>query len=227
MSEGRTGASRPPNPEKVRSSMTPDISFKGYTVVSCGTLRRELNHLRETGFLDADGILYTVPGLHERIWELEDQLKDRLSKALERSTRVIVVYGSRCYLRTKDERSVDDIIEEVGGDVVRIDAKNCIDALASYSDLKRLAGGENPYWLTSGWLDNWKLIFKDWDMGLANETFPKHGKALLLDPLGVFEEYAMNKPETLLEFSDWMGIPIEPQPVGLDRFKHLLEECVG
>jgi hypothetical protein len=29
-------------------------SFKGYTIVSCGTLQRELNHLKNKGFLDAD-----------------------------------------------------------------------------------------------------------------------------------------------------------------------------
>ncbi len=207
--------------------MSPEVSFEGYTVVSCGTLRRELNHLRETGFLDADGVLYTVPGLHERIWELEEQLKARLAKALERSPRALVVYGSRCYMRTKDDRDVDDIIDEVDGDVVRIDAKNCIDSLASYDDLSRLSGGENPYWLTPGWMDNWRLIFQGWDQGLANETFPKHGKAVLLDPLGVYEEYVETKPEALLEFSDWMGVPIEPQPIGLDRFKGLLQECVG
>ena len=207
--------------------MSDGPSFEGYTVVSCGTLRRELNHLRETGFLDADGVLYTVPGLHERIWELEEQLRSRLAKALERSPRALVVYGSRCYLRTQDERDVDEIIDEVGGDVVRIDAKNCIDALASYGDLKELAGEVEPYWLTPGWMDNWKLIFQGWDHGLANETFPKHGRAALLDPFGVYEEYVENKPEQLLEFSDWMGIPIEPVPVGLDRLKGLLADCVG
>ena len=50
------------------------LSFKGYTIVSCGTLRRELNYLRDTGFLDADKILYTAPGLHERQTELETNL---------------------------------------------------------------------------------------------------------------------------------------------------------
>ena len=217
--------------EGVDHRMSADISFEGYTVVSCGTMRRELNHLREEGFLDADGVLYTVPGLHERIWELEEQLKSRLRKALERSGRALVVYGSRCYLRMKDERDVDEIIAEVasdvGGYVARIDIKNCIDSIASDSDLARIAGEGNPYWLTVGWLDNWRLIFQGWDHGLANETFPKHGKAVLLDPLGVYEEYAEGKPEELLEFSDWMGIPIEPHFVTLDRLKDLLADSLG
>jgi len=30
------------------------LSFKGFTIVSCGILKRELSYLTETGFLDAD-----------------------------------------------------------------------------------------------------------------------------------------------------------------------------
>jgi len=31
-----------------------------------------------------------------------------------------------------------------------------------------------------------------------------------------------NNPEEILEFSDWMGIPMEPYPVTLDRLLGLL-----
>ena len=68
---------------------------------------------------------------------------------------------------------------------------------------------------------DWKAIFKDWDAGLANEMFPAHDAAILLDPVGAFEDVAVNDPETLLEFSDFMKIGIEPAPVALDRFKGL------
>lgn len=52
-------------------------SFSDITIVSCGTLTPELNHLKETGFLDARHIFYTSPGLHERPKELESQLVKR------------------------------------------------------------------------------------------------------------------------------------------------------
>jgi hypothetical protein len=31
-------------------------------------------------------------------------------------------------------------------------------------------------------------------------------------------------PENFLDYADWMGIPITPYPVSLDRFKSLLAE---
>ena len=41
------------------------ISFQDYTIVACGTMKLELNFLKETVFLYARRILYTKPGRHE------------------------------------------------------------------------------------------------------------------------------------------------------------------
>ena len=48
------------------------VSFEGYSIVSCGTLSLELNYLKASGFLNADKILYTKPGLHESTGVLRD-----------------------------------------------------------------------------------------------------------------------------------------------------------
>ena len=40
------------------------------------------------------------------------------------------------------------------------------------------------------------------------------------------DEYMAEHPEELLEYSDWMGIPIMPYSVNLDRFKYLLMEGI-
>ena len=85
-----------------------------------------------------------------------------------------------------------------------------------------MAAGEKVYWLTPGWIENWGYIFKDWDRAKANETFPANDKAVVLDALGYFDELAAGDPERVLEISDWMQIPIEAQPVGLERFAGLL-----
>lgn len=203
--------------------MSNHTSFKGYAIVSCGTLRPELSHLRDDGFLDADKVLYTAPGLHEYPEELEHQLTRQLARAKEYAREVVVVYGSRCYVNTTDpSKDIDRLIQQQGKDIHRVQASNCIDMLADTSEREQLSGEKKVYWLSTGWLKYWRQIFKGWDVGLANETFPAHDEAFLLDPLEAFDEYVEHHPEDLLEFSDWMQIPLTPHKISLERLKHLL-----
>ncbi|GAH50012.1 unnamed protein product, partial [marine sediment metagenome] len=177
-------------------------------------------------FLDADKILFTAPGLHERQTELERQLTRQLKNARRYSPRIIVVYGERCYLDPSNPyRNVDQIIREEGARISRIQARSCIDMLASGKERERISAGRKIYWLTPGWLEHCKQIFKEWDAAKANETFPYHEKAVLLDAVGIFDEYSQNSPEKILEFSDWMKLQIEPHGISLERFKNLLLEC--
>jgi len=203
-------------------------SFTGHSIVACGTMRPELEWLQDDGFLDPDQLLFTAPGLHEDCKELKRQLLRRLEEARSTSDRVIVLYGSRCYIDTEDmARGMDELLAEQPGDLRRIDASNCVDMIASKQQREEIAAGQAVYWLTPGWLKYWKAIFKDWDAAKANETFPKHDKAILLDALGTYEEYVSSSPEKLLEFSDWMKIPIEAHQVTLQRLKNLLREQVN
>ena len=205
--------------------MSDEVPFEGSAIVSCGTLRPELTQLSKEGFLNPDLLLFTAPGLHEWQPELKKQLLNQLSKAKERSQRVIAVYGERCYLDPLDPSGdVDWLLRKVGGDISRVCAKNCVDMLASAEEREAIAGGQKIYWLTPGWFLYWKMIFKDFDKGLANETFPVNDKAVLLDPFNMFEEVSQKSPEKILEFSDFMGIAIEPYPVTLNRLKGLLAQ---
>jgi hypothetical protein len=209
-------------------------SFSDIAIVSCGTLSLELNHLRETGFLNARQILYTTPGLHETPLELERQLIKQIAKAKEMAKKVIVVYGGKfCYVNVNDTtRTMKKMIEEQGPTVKRIQATHCMDMLASEGDRERIAqemaGGEKVWWMTPGWIKFRHHVFKGWDKGLANENFPRHtGGAIVLDGIGYMDRYMADHPEELLEYSDWMGIPIQPYPVLLDRLKGLLLEQVA
>lgn len=214
------------NLEESGDIMVRHTSFKGYTIVSCGTLRRELNYLKDTGFLDVDKILFTAPGLHERQTELERQLTRQLKNAEKYSKRRIVLYGERCFLDPSNPyRDVDAIIQEQGSRISRIQAKSCIDMLASEKERDRISRESRVYWLSPGWLVYWKKIFKEWDAAKANETFPYHDKAVLLDAVGILDECSKNSPEKVLEFSDWMKLQIEPYRISLERFKGLLLDC--
>ena len=205
--------------------MSADHSFAGYAIVACGTLRAELEALREEGFLDAARILFTAPGLHERPKDLEQQLTRQLQKACSAAEEVVVVYGSKCFVDYSDpSRDVDALIREQGRDVRRVDAANCVDMLADARERVRIADGQHVYWLTPGWLRNWRYIFRDWDAAKANETFPQNDKAVLLDGIGFFEQYSQEEPEEVLAFSDWMKISLQPHPVSLDRLRALLWE---
>jgi hypothetical protein len=208
-----------------------EVSFSDIAIVSCGTLSLELNYLKNEGFLDAKAIYYTTPGLHQDCRELERQLIDRVAKAKQTADRVVVVYGGKfCYVNADQPlRTMKTIIEELGPQVSRVQASHCIDMVISEARreevAQEVAGGEKVWWMTPGWIKFRHQVFAGWDKGLANENFPKHtGGAIVADAIGYVDQYMAESPEDFLEYSDWMGIPIQGCPVTLDRFKGLLAE---
>ena len=194
----------------------------------------ELNHLRNTGALDGIELLYTAPGLHQNIPELERQLTAQIKKAKEHSDKVIVVYGGKyCYVNPESPtRLMKTIIEEQGTNIARVKATHCMDMIASEEERSRIAAevaaGEPVWWMTPGWIKYRRDVFKGWDKGIANENFPRHtGGAVVLDAIGFMDSYMEEKPEEFLEYSDWMGIPIIPYSISLDRFRSLLEAAAA
>lgn len=204
------------------------IDFDEYAVVACGTLSLELNHLKKTGFLNVRKILYTKPGRHEDPKELEKLLIQQIENAKSYAEKIIVVYGGKfCYINQSDPaKTIDMIIQEQGPGVSRIDATHCMDMLAGVDEREKIRDGAKVFWLTPGWIISKKYVFQDWDEGKANETFPQNtGGAILLDSVGFWEDYSDRHPEKILDFSDWMRIPIIPHTISLDRFKKLLSDC--
>ena len=206
-------------------------SFENIAIVACGTMSLELNHLQAEGFLDTQHLLFTTPGLHQDIPELERQLLRKIEKGRQLAEKVLVIYGGKfCYVNVDNPtRRMQDIIAELGDDVARIDATHCMDMLASEEEREKIAaemvGGEPVWWMTPGWVKFRKQVFKGWDKGLANENFPKHsGGAIVLDGVGYLDQYMAEKPEAFLEYCDWMGIPMQAYPVTIDRFKALLAD---
>jgi hypothetical protein len=210
------------------------ISFADISIVACGTVSLELNHLTSQGALDARQILYTTPGLHQDIPELERQLVHQIGKARSKTDKVVVVYGGKfCYVNTDaPTRLMSTIIAEQGPGIARIDATHCMDMIASEDQRNAIAaevaGGEPVWWMTPGWVKFRKQVFKGWDKAVANENFPRHtGGAIVLDGVGFIDRYMEESPEEFLEYSDWMGIPIIPYPLSLDRFRSLLDAAAG
>ena len=208
-----------------------EISFSDIAIVACGTMNLELSHLKKEGFLDAQKIYYTKPGLHQDCHELEKQLIQRITMAKEKTDKVIVVYGGKfCYVNVDEPtRTMQKIIAEQSPGVGRVQATHCMDMIAGEAERNRiaeeLAGGEKVWWMTPGWIEYRHEVFEGWDQGIANENFPKHtGGAIVLDGIGYVDKYMAEKPEEFLEYCDWMGIPIQGYSVPLDHFKSLLLE---
>ncbi len=208
------------------------VSFADISIVSCGTMSLELNYLKNEGLLDTPQILYTTPGLHQDIPEMERQLVRQINKAREKTEKVVVVYGGKfCYVNVDEPtRLMQTLIQEQGDSVVRIEATHCMDMIAGEDErnqiAQEMAGGEPVWWMTPGWIKFRKEVFRGWDKGLANENFPRHtGGAIVLDGVGYLDHYMEEKPEAFLEYSDWMGIPIIPYPLSLDRFRALLHDA--
>ncbi len=208
--------------------------FSGCAIVSCGVMSPEIRALQEEGFFDTSPIFYTTPGLHQNPQELERQLFEQVRKAKEVCEKVLVVYGGKfCYVNTRNPtRTMKTLIGELQPGVARIRATHCMDMLASEEERNRIAqevaGGESVWWMTPGWIKYRNLVFKGMDRARANENFGRHsGGAIVLDAIGYTERYMEEKPEEFLDYSDWMGLPIQPYPVTLDRFKSLLVQAAA
>ena len=223
------------NSKNSDSSINKPASFQGYAIVACGTLNMELNQLRNLGSLNAGKILYTKPGLHQAPKELENQLIRQIGYAKNHYRKIIVIYGGKfCYVNADNPyRNIDTIIEEQlepGIKITRVKATYCVDMLAGEQERERISRGRDIYWLTPGWMKYRHYVYEGWDKGLANENFPKHnGGAIMLDAVGYYNRIMQSEPEKILDFSDWMGIPLEPYTITLERLAGLLadEVCPG
>ena len=208
--------------------------FRDHCVISCGILYPEMRYLMDIGFLNPRQILFTPPGLHAKPNELERQLVRRLERARAScpSHKIIVAYGKKCYLNVDEPaKRVDTILQAYGPGIVRLQGDYGYDILASFEERQRLSGGRESHtlWFTLGWLKSWKTIYQryfGWDRADANANFPGYyDKIIVLDTLGVAEEYMTEHAEAILEIFEWTGLEVEFQPITLDRLKGLLVDA--
>jgi len=54
----------------------------------------------------------------------------------------------------------------------------------------------------------------------------RDSKIVVLDGIGIAEEYTNEHPEKILELFDWTGVEVEFHEISLDRLKKLLLECL-
>lgn len=211
-------------------------TFEDRCIISCGMLHPEITHLMESGFLNPRRILFTPPGLHALPDKLEEHLLKRLAQAREwcPNHKIIVVYGKKCYVSVDEPlKRLGSILQAAGQGIVRVQGEYGYDMLAGFEDRQRISDGrqDNILWFTPGWLRSWKTVYQryfGWDEADANANFPGfYDKIVVLDSLGVAEEYATQHPEEILKLFDWTGLLVEFHPITLDRFKGLLVDSLS
>ena len=209
--------------------------FENRCLISCGMLYPEITYLVKTGFLNPCHILFTPPGLHAIPERLEEYLLKELARIQEwcSDPEIIVVYGKKCHVSTDEPlKRVDSILQKTGQGIVRVRGDYGYDMLAGIEDRQYISGGRQDkiLWFTPGWLRSWKTIYRrylGWDDADANANFPGYyDKIIVLDGLGLEEEYMTQHAEQILELFDWTGLEVEFHSITLDRFKGLLKNAL-
>jgi hypothetical protein len=209
--------------------------FENRCLISCGMLYPEITYLVKTGFLNPRHILFTPPGLHAIPERLEEYLLKKLARIQEwcSDPEIIVVYGKKCHVSTDEPlKRVDSILQKTGQGIVRVRGDYGYDMLAGIEDRQYISGGRQDkiLWFTPGWLRSWKTIYRrylGWDDADANANFPGYyDKIIVLDGLGLEEEYMTQHAEQILELFDWTGLEVEFHSITLDRFKGLLKNAL-
>jgi hypothetical protein len=203
-------------------------------------LHPEMRYLMQSGFLDPRRAFFTPPGLHALPDKLEEHLLRRLAQAREwcpnrgRLPNIIVVYGKKCHISVDEPfKRVDSILRAAGGGITRVQGDYGYDMLAGFDDRQRISGGREgkTLWFTPGWLKSWKVVYQKyfgWDSADANANFPGfYDRIIVLDGLGIAEEYMAQHAEEILELFDWTGLEVEFHAITLDRFKGLLMESLS
>jgi len=184
-------------------------------LISCGILRKEIEHLVEKGDIDAE-VHFLSEKLHMDYTLLDRGLNGALKKHQKQSPQgVIVVYGDVCLGFNGEMKALMDQY-----DVVKVDALNCIDCLLGGKgkllemDPKHKYLFLNPAFIQFGEDVRGKTI--------TREMFSMLDGIVLLDAMGDLNDYQSR----IDEMADYTRLPIlERKDIGLEGLKSILLEA--
>jgi hypothetical protein len=182
--------------------------------VACAVFKTELAHVlgQLEGGMANDLVIevsYLEAGLHSRLSMLTDKVRSILEE--RKDEKIILLYGSRCH---PDFEELSQTHE-----VVNFKETNCISILSNDSGESSISDPKTFY-LTPGWILNWKEIFAG-HFGLdeisIRQNFGFYDRMMLLA-----NDSVKIKDEQILEFFDIGGIPIEVEYTSLAGFYNLV-----
>ncbi|HQE96741.1 MAG TPA: DUF1638 domain-containing protein [Methanothrix sp.] len=182
-----------------------------YAIVACGIFEKEVELLRpDLGF--AFQAHYLAPGLHVDFDRLQAALAAKLEECSCNGAEGIIVLYGQCHPR------MEKILEP--HHAALLDCQNCVDALITRRGVEDKAREGLYFYLSPGWLDAWKDIFRcmNWGVEEARMGMGSFRGSVYLDTL----KDASRREMDLLEFFDFTNLPFQIMPVDLDHFRSLI-----
>ena len=181
-----------------------------YAIIACGIFEKEIEALREElGF--PFEVHYLAAGLHVTFDDLKEALVAELERCRAGYEGTIVVYG-QCHPH------MEEILKPYHAALA--ECQNCVDALITRKGMEQKAREGLFFYLSPGWLDAWKDIFRrlNWGPEEARMQMGSFRGSVYLDTL----QDAATREEELLEFFDFTNLPFQIMPVDLNHFKSLI-----
>jgi len=182
-----------------------------YAIVACGIFEKEVELLRpDLGF--SFQAHYLAPGLHVDFDRLQAALAAKLEECSCNGAEGIIVLYGQCH------PSMEKILEP--HHAALLDCQNCVDALITRQGMEDKAREGLYFYLSPGWLDAWKDIFRimNWGLEEARMGMGSFRGSVYLDTL----KDASRREMDLLEFFDFTNLPFQIMPVELSYFRSLI-----
>lgn len=180
--------------------------------LTCGIFQLELEQvlaeIKKEKLFDCELVpTYLPANLHVNLLRLKDVILTGLDQVV--ADRTVLLYGSKCH------NELHEFLKDY--QLIRFQQSNCIELVLG-ERMQEIDKVSNTFYLTPGWLNNWKEIFDSgWglDQVTIRQNFGYYDRILLLDT-GVGEI----TDEMILEFFDYTQVPIGIEQVGLEVFKN-------
>lgn len=163
------------------------------------------------GLVFPSKVHYLPAGLHVSFDCLAEALIAELKRCQAEGADGIIVAFGQCHPK------MEEIIRPYRAAI--LDCQNCIDAFITRKGMEQKAEEGLFFYLSPGWLDAWKDIFRslNWGQEEARMAMGSFKGVVYLDTLGD----SSLRENDLLEFFDFTNLLYEIMPVDLGHFKSL------
>jgi hypothetical protein len=188
-------------------------------VISCGILRKEIEHLLEKGDIDVEAH-FLSERLHMDYKHLDRGLNGALKKYQKQSPQgVIVVYGDLCLGFNGEMKALMDKF-----DAVKVDALNCIDCLLGGKGKLLEMDPEHKYLFLNPAFIQFVEKIRGETKERTREMYSMLDGIILLDAMGDLNAYQSR----IDDIADHTGLPIlERKEIGLESLKNVILEALG